>query len=401
MKSARPPVLRPLLLLAVLGTLGPAAPAATVPAALTGEWYQGQVYPAAVYTVGTKGYLDANGGSNRLVLRANGSYELARISSSMIPGTFGMSGHMISCESVGVYWERGTFRISGQQLTLHPSEAHGVNGAAPTRLNAGCVRFAGIRNERANAAPRPYTWKVGAGALLLQTGDTSLEYARSTPHPPASQANPTSAPATPAPRPAAATPARSRRVVDRRIHHGRRNPAGRPLQHGRRPGCGGRRVLTPGRRAGLGSGPERVRHAGRHAQGQRRPDRGAPHCRAVLGGDLRGTLSGGERRWAGDGRRHAEAPAPLEHLPTSCTRRPPHERMWPQRNWLSRSAEKSARVATACRTLESADGCRPEVTGGRDGLRAPRGPTGQNEAFVQARLGHHAPPRAAPPRAWG
>lgn len=165
--------LRPLLTLALLV---PAASAA--PASLTGEWYGGHVYPRTAYTL--KGFQQAGSDTERLVLRPDGTYELATLRKSATPETFGWSGRMISCEKISIRWEGGRYAVHGGTLVLKPGTVKGFNLATPQSLNSGCTRSGGLPYTGTDLKPRPYTWKVTGTTLTLITGKDRVVVRRAT-----------------------------------------------------------------------------------------------------------------------------------------------------------------------------------------------------------------------------
>ncbi|MFC4637848.1 hypothetical protein [Deinococcus hohokamensis] len=174
------PLARPLSALLALALLAPAAAGApAVPAALSGEWYAGTVYPRSVYTPGSGNFTEAASTARRLVLRPDGTYELTRLERGASVGYFG--ARMISCEQISVHWEQGTFKVAGSTLSLKPAASRGVNAATPSRVNSGCTRFAGLRYDGRDLALRPYTWKVTGQTLALGARDASQTYRRATP----------------------------------------------------------------------------------------------------------------------------------------------------------------------------------------------------------------------------
>ena len=97
------------------------ASAATVPASLVGEWLSGAQYPASVYT---KDFGGASGDSRRVVLNKDGTYVLTEFESTSYPSSFGTTGYPITCQSMSVVVERGTFTASSNRITF---KARGVD----------------------------------------------------------------------------------------------------------------------------------------------------------------------------------------------------------------------------------------------------------------------------------
>lgn len=189
----------PLLALALLAPLAAPPALAAVPAALRGEWFAGAVYPGATYT--PDAFRAANASTRRLDLRADGTYELAVVTRTAVPGSFG--AYTISCESLGARWERGTYAVKGDALTLTPKTAHVVNGASPNALNNGCTRHRGLPSDPPPGAPRTLTWTAREGVLGLASTGGRDEYRRAT----AGEKTPPAAPAAKAPSaPAPRTP---------------------------------------------------------------------------------------------------------------------------------------------------------------------------------------------------
>ncbi|PYE53088.1 hypothetical protein [Deinococcus yavapaiensis] len=174
-------VLRCVRVLPALTVLSSCLASAAVPSAVAGEWFTGRVFTPATYAFGSSDFKNANGSSRRLVLNANGTYEQTVISSTMSAQGFGMSTYLISCESLNVAWERGTFKVAGSTLTLQPAQAKGVNGSSPSSLNNGCTRFNGFDSGAKVGAPRAYSYKLQGGALHLTASNASLELRRATP----------------------------------------------------------------------------------------------------------------------------------------------------------------------------------------------------------------------------
>lgn len=193
-----------------LALLAPGAGAAPAPpSSLSGEWYGGNVYPRSAYA--PEGFRQASSDTERLLLRPNGTYELATLSKTATPETFGWSGRMISCEKISLRLESGKFSVQGSTLTLRAGAVRIVNLATPDRLNSGCQRFPGLSSNGTPPAPRAFTWKVAGTTLTLtaagekfvvrRAGAEELRQAN-TPSPPP----PPPAPVVDTPRPVAPPP---------------------------------------------------------------------------------------------------------------------------------------------------------------------------------------------------
>lgn len=159
----------PFLLLGQLASCSLAAPA--LPEALVAEWISGATYPADHYTL--EGFRSASGSSERLLIRKDGSYELARLTSGAIPGYFG--SRMIACETMDFMWEKGTVSVKGNQLILTPSTGKKRNGATPHNHNNGCTVFAGTEGTF-QPTPKTLNYSIKNGTLQLASREATSTY---------------------------------------------------------------------------------------------------------------------------------------------------------------------------------------------------------------------------------
>lgn len=167
------------------------ASAATVPAALVGEWFSGPQYAASVYTTDFGG---ANGDARRLLLDKNGSYVFTEFESTYYPSSFGFSGYPITCQMMDVTVERGTFSVQGDKITFKAAKIERVGAYSPNRLNNGCKRNAGTKTSKAAADVSSSVWAVANGKLTFKSGDGSAAYVRRTPPTPPTPTPPASTP---------------------------------------------------------------------------------------------------------------------------------------------------------------------------------------------------------------
>ncbi|MEF2280405.1 hypothetical protein V3W47_19095 [Deinococcus sp. YIM 134068] len=181
---------RPLFTLALLTSAASAAPST-----LTGEWYGGSVFPRSAYTL--EGFRQAGSDTERLLPRPDGTYELATLSTSATPETFGWSGRLISCEKISIRWEAGRYTVQGGTLVLKPGAAKGFNLATPHSLKSGCVRSGGLSYTGTDLRPRTSTWRVTGTTLTLTTGKDRAVVRRATPEELRRASTPSPPPASP------------------------------------------------------------------------------------------------------------------------------------------------------------------------------------------------------------
>lgn len=151
-------------------------PAAAAPSSLTGEWYWGNVYPGSAYTV--QGFQQASTDAERLLLRPNGTYELATLDAGASPGTFGWTGYMISCETISLRLESGKFSVEGSKLTLKPGALKNINLASPHTVNRGCTQSSGLTSNGPLPAVRRFTWKIAGTTLTLTSPKDTFQVRR-------------------------------------------------------------------------------------------------------------------------------------------------------------------------------------------------------------------------------
>ncbi|GEM44503.1 hypothetical protein [Deinococcus cellulosilyticus] len=160
----------PILMLSSL--LGSAA-AASVPETLVAEWLAGEPYPAEYFNIATTDFRSASTGAERLVIRKDGTYEFAQLKTGATPGYFGSL--LIACETIDLYWEKGTVKVNGSQLVLHPTSSKSRTGATPVRHNNGCTVYKGFENTR-TPQDRTLKFSVQGGTLKLTSGQSTSSY---------------------------------------------------------------------------------------------------------------------------------------------------------------------------------------------------------------------------------
>ncbi|PYE53792.1 hypothetical protein [Deinococcus yavapaiensis] len=156
--------------------------AANVPAALVGEWLVGPQYPQGVYTSDFGG---ANADARRLLLNKDGTYVFSEFESFQSLQGFGMSGYQITCQSMSVTVERGTYQVSGGNITFKTSKVDKKLGYSPDRLNNGCRRQGASLTSKAVSETATMTWSIAKGELTFKTKEGSATYVRRTPEKPA------------------------------------------------------------------------------------------------------------------------------------------------------------------------------------------------------------------------
>lgn len=191
----------PILILSSLLCGAGVANAANVPETLVAEWLAGEPYPAEYFDIATADFRSANTGSQRLVIRKDGSYEFAQLKTGATPGYFGSL--LIACETIDLFWEKGTVKVNGSQIVLHPTSSKSKTGATPYRHNNGCTVFKGFDNTR-TPQDRTLKFTVQGGTLKLTSADATSTFNTRAPQAskpttaqtsaPSATAKPTSAP---------------------------------------------------------------------------------------------------------------------------------------------------------------------------------------------------------------
>ncbi|MBZ9749755.1 hypothetical protein K7W42_02635 [Deinococcus sp. HMF7604] len=123
------------------------AHAATVPAALQGQWEYGYVSPIEYYDPSTGKYAEGSGTSEIIRIKADGSYERNGI---IVVSTYGCTSKLLTTS-------KGKVTLKGNILTFTPTTAHnkGYN-CSPSKVY-----------ENHKLTPSVFTWKINGETLSL------------------------------------------------------------------------------------------------------------------------------------------------------------------------------------------------------------------------------------------